>query len=226
MKPSNWVWAERGTVKGKGLGAVYIDFLTQIHTALEPNHKQLLFWGDVAVNSPDLVGYVAKDMIAVPWRYEPSGFHPADRALHEGGTRDMGCAGVNNWNRLYPNNNEALGNIRAFVRDGQKLGAQGRLNTVGTTTGKAYSTRTGMGYCSARRRAGSQARVLKMRLRRRMGWRSMGTRVARSSQAQQELRAAHALLKKAGLGDAQDSYFWIDPFRRRASACRQDAARS
>jgi hypothetical protein len=32
------------------------------------------------------------------------------------------------------------------------------------------------------------------------------------SQAQRELMAAHGLLKKAGLGDAQDSYFWVDPF--------------
>jgi hexosaminidase len=44
--------------------------------------------------------------------------------------------GVSNWNRLYPNNNEALGNIRAFVRDGQKLGAKGVLNTVWNDDGE------------------------------------------------------------------------------------------
>jgi len=31
-------------------------------------------------------------------------------------------------------------------------------------------------------------------------------------QAQQALRAAHAVLKQAGVGDARDSYFWTDPF--------------
>jgi len=60
----------RDVVKDKGLGAVYIDFLNQIHTALVPNHKQLLFWGDIAVNSPDLVPTLPKDMIAVSWRYD------------------------------------------------------------------------------------------------------------------------------------------------------------
>ena len=46
------------------------------------------------------------------------------------------ATGVNNWSRVYPNNNEALGNIRAFVRDGQKLGAKGLLNTVWNDDGE------------------------------------------------------------------------------------------
>src|SRR5206468_5087998 len=32
------------------------------------------------------------------------------------------------------------------------------------------------------------------------------------SQAQREIMAAHALLKAADLNDAQDAYFWADPF--------------
>jgi N-acetyl-beta-hexosaminidase len=39
----------REQVEQKGPGAVYIDFLKQIHATLEPNHKRLLFWGDIAV---------------------------------------------------------------------------------------------------------------------------------------------------------------------------------
>jgi N-acetyl-beta-hexosaminidase len=60
----------RDQVKQRGLGAVYLDFLKQIHSTLAPNHKQLLFWGDIAVNSPDLVATLPKDMIAVPWEYD------------------------------------------------------------------------------------------------------------------------------------------------------------
>jgi hypothetical protein len=39
-----------------------------------------------------------------------------------------------------------------------------------------------------------------------------GDETGKIDQAQKALMAAHAVLKKAGLEDAQDSYFWIDPF--------------
>ena len=58
-------------VKKRGLGSVYIDFLTQIHQALNPLHRRLLFWGDIAMNNPELVPRLPHDMIAVAWHYEP-----------------------------------------------------------------------------------------------------------------------------------------------------------
>jgi len=39
-----------------------------------------------------------------------------------------------------------------------------------------------------------------------------GDSTGKIDEAQQALMAAHALLKKAELGDARDSYFWVDPF--------------
>ena len=67
--------------------------------------------------------------------------------------------GVNNWNRVYPNNNEALGNIRAFVRDGQKLGATGMLNTVWNDDGEGIFDENWFGVLFGAAAAGSRARA-------------------------------------------------------------------
>jgi len=203
----------RDAVKDRGLGAVYLDFLTQIHTALEPNHKQLLFWGDIAVNSPDLVGTLPKDMIAVPWRYdaEPD-FTPLIEPFTKAGLETWVAPGVNNWNRLYPNNNEALGNIRAFVRDGQKLGAKGVLNTVWNDDGEGIFDENWVGVLFGAAAGWQPGESAEEAFLGSYGQAFHGDATGKIGQAQQALMAAHALLKKAGLGDARDSYFWADPF--------------
>jgi len=200
-------------VKQDGLGPVYLDFLTQIHTTLEPNHKQLLFWGDIAVNSPDLVGILPKDMIAVPWRYdaEPD-FTPLIEPFVKTGLETWVAPGVNNWNRLYPNNNEALGNIRAFVRDGQKLGATGELNTVWNDDGEGIFDENWFGVLFGAAAGWQPGESSEDAFTDSYGLAFHGDTTGKVSKAQRELMAAHAVLKKAGLGDALDKYFWMDPF--------------
>jgi hypothetical protein len=203
----------RGQVKEQGLGKVYLDFLSRIHTQLEPNHKQLLFWGDIAVNSPELVGTLPKDMIAVPWRYdaEPD-FTALILPFTKAGLETWVAPGVNNWNRLYPNNNEALGNIRAFVRDGQKLGSRGMLNTVWNDDGEGIFDENWFGVLFGAAAGWQAGESSEDDFVASYGLAFHGDETGKISQAQRELMAAHAVLKNAGLGDAQDSYFWLDPF--------------
>ncbi len=216
----------RDVVKDRGLGAVYIDFLTQIHTALVPDHKQLLFWGDIAVNSPDLVPTLPKDMIAVSWRYdaEPD-FTALIEPFTKAGLETWVAPGVNNWNRLYPNNNEALGNIRAFVRDGQKLGAKGMLNTVWNDDGEGIFDENWYGVLFGAAASWQPGESSEDAFASSYGLAFHGDTSGKIDQAQQALRAAHALLKQAGVGDARDSYFWIDPFSPEGQdTCRQASA--
>ncbi len=203
----------RDEVRDRGLGAVYMDFLTRIHAVLAPNHKQLLFWGDIAVNSPDLVATLPKDMIAVPWRYdaEPD-FTPLILPFTQAGLETWVAPGVNNWSRLYPNNNEALGNIRAFVRDGQKLGSKGMLNTVWNDDGEGIFDENWFGVLFGAAASWQAGESSEDAFTASYGFAFHGDVTEKIDQAQRALMAAHALLKKAGLGDAKDSYFWVDPF--------------
>ena len=203
----------RDQVKQRGLGAVYLDFLTQIHTTLEPNHKRLLFWGDIAENSPELVGTLPKDMIAVPWHYDAKpDFTKAIEPFTKAGLETWVAPGVNNWNRLYPNNNEALGNIRGFVRDGQKLGSKGMLNTVWNDDGEGIFDEDWFGILFGAAAAWQPGESSEGAFASSYGWAFHRDSTGRIDQAQQEIRNVHALLKTAGLEDAQDEYFWADPF--------------
>jgi hypothetical protein len=200
-------------VAQQGLGPVYLNFLSQIHKQLEPNHKRLLFWGDIAVNSPDLVGTLPKDMIAVPWVYDARpDFTPEIVPFTKAGLETWVAPGVNNWNRVYPNNNEALGNIRAFVRDGQKLGATGMLNTVWNDDGEGIFDENWVGVLFGAAAGWQSGESSQEDFIASFGQAFHADQTGKISQAQKEIMAAHAVLKKAGLNDAQDMYFWVDPF--------------
>jgi hypothetical protein len=120
--------------------------------------------------------------------------------------------GVNNWNRIYPNNNEALGNIRAFVRDGQKLGAKGMLNTVWNDDGEGIFDENWFGVLFGAAAGWQPGESSEEEFTASYGLAFHRDPTGKISQAQRELMAAHAVLKKAGLEDAQDKYFWLDPF--------------
>jgi hypothetical protein len=203
----------REEVKEKGLSPVYLDFLTKIHTALAPYHKQLLFWGDIAVKSPELVGTLPKDMIAVPWEYDAKpDFTYEIVPFTKAGLQTWVATGVNNWNRVYPNNNEALGNIRAFVRDGQRLGATGVLNTVWNDDGEGIFDENWFGILFGAAAGWQPGESSEQAFTASYGLAFHCDETGKIDEAQRQLMAAHALLRKAGLNDVEDAYFWADPF--------------
>ena len=203
----------REQVEQRGLDAVYIDFLKKIHATLEPNHKRLLFWGDIAVKSPELVGTLPKDMIAVPWEYRARpDYKPIIEPFIKAGLETWVAPGVSNWSRLYPNNNDALDNIRVFVRDGQALGATGVLNTVWNDDGEGIFDENWYGVlfgaAAGWQRGESSEEVFSSSY----GQAFHGDPTGKIDQAQRELMAAHIAFKEADLHDARDVYFWVDPF--------------
>jgi hypothetical protein len=200
-------------VARQGLGKVYLNFLSQIHAELAPLHKRLLFWGDIAENSPELVGTLPKDMIAVSWHYDARpDFTKNLEPFLKSGLETWVATGVNNWNRVYPDNNEALGNIANFVRDGQKLSATGLLNTVWNDDGEGIFDENWFGVLFGAAAGWQPGESSQDAFTASYGQAFHGDETGKISQAQQELMAAHTTLKTAGLDDAQDSLFWVDPF--------------
>jgi len=203
----------RAAVQSQGLGAVYLDFLKSIDSTLKPLHKRLLFWGDIASGSPELVKTLPKDMIAVAWGYGPSKrFDGAITPFRNAGMETWVAPGVSNWSRVYPNNDVALRNIQGFVRDGQRLGATGVLNTSWDDDGEAIFNQTWYGVLFGAA-AGWQPGESSIPLfEHSYGQVFHGDSTGKIDEAQIKLSEAHALLGKAGLGDANDNLFWVDPW--------------
>lgn len=122
----------------KGVGAVYFQHLNRVREVLKPYNRRLMFWGDIALNHPDLIGNVPKDMIAMNWQYGASDdYSKSINAFKNAGLEQFVCPGAHNWNQIFPNLESATKNIPNFVRDGQKAGALGMMNTTWDDDGES-----------------------------------------------------------------------------------------
>jgi hexosaminidase len=122
----------------QGLGRVYLEHLQKVFEIMQPYHKQLMFWGDIAVKYPELLTILPKDMIAVPWDYDgkPS-YESIITPYTNAGLRVVVAPGAGNWRAIWPDLGSAYVNIRNFVRDGQKHQAMGVLNTTWNDDGES-----------------------------------------------------------------------------------------
>ncbi|HEY0430655.1 MAG TPA: beta-N-acetylhexosaminidase, partial [Pyrinomonadaceae bacterium] len=136
----------REAAKARGVGAIYFEHLNRVREVLKPYDRWLMFWGDIALNHPDLIGSVPKDMIAMNWDYAPKDdYLPRIKPFKDAGLEEFVCPGVHNWNQIFPNLDAASKNIANFVRDGQASGALGMMNTSWDDDGESLFEMTWYG---------------------------------------------------------------------------------
>jgi hypothetical protein len=120
-----------------GLGKLYIENLLRVHDIVHAYNKQVIFWGDIALEYPDLIKTLPKDMLVATWEYF---VHPNyDKWLKpyvDAGTKIIVCPWVGNTNLIMPDYEQAAYNIGHFVSEGKKAGAIGMDNTVWNDDGE------------------------------------------------------------------------------------------
>lgn len=203
-------------VAKEGIGPVYLGYLKQVEATLRPimPGRRFLFWGDIAMNHPELVSTLPKDMIAVAWQYNPrsDGFARYITPFTEAGIETWVATGVNNWNRVYPNFALALPNIQQFTRDAQRLGATGQMNTSWDDDGDALFAQTWYAVLFGAAAAWQPGQSSIERYQASYGRVFHGDTTGRIDEAQRKLMAAHQVLQRVGAGEASTRLFWMDPW--------------
>ncbi len=120
----------REAARSRGVGAIYFEHLGRVREVLKPYNRRLMFWGDIALNHPELIGNVPRDMIVMNWDYAPrDSYELRLKPFKDAGLDQFVCPGIWSWNQIFPNIEASSKNITNFVRDGQAAGAMGMMNT-------------------------------------------------------------------------------------------------
>jgi len=208
----------KADVDARGLAPVYLDFLQRITTALKPLNRKLLWWGDVAQDSPDLLKTLPQTFkdatIAVAWEYNPQarGYDKFLTPFTKAGFETWVAPSVNNFRKVYPNNNLALSNIQHFTADGQRLGSTGQLNTIWNDDGEGLINQDWYGILFGAAAAWQKGESSVPAFEDAYGQVFHGDATGALDEAQREMMQAHSVLKdQAKEGDGTNSIFWLDP---------------
>ena len=208
----------KADVDSRGLAAVYLDFLQRIVTALKPLNRKVLFWGDIAQDAPDLLKGMPQSFkdstIAIAWVYNPEarGYDRFLTPFTKAGFETWVAPSVNNFRKVYPNNNLALANIQRFTADGQRLGSTGQLNTIWNDDGEGLFNQDWYGILFGAAAAWQKGESSIATFQDSYAQVFHGDATGDLNEAQREMMLAHSVLKdEAKVGDGTNSIFWLDP---------------
>ncbi len=114
-----------------GKGRVYLDFLLKIHTATQRHRHTMHFWGDIALNHPELIPELPRDVVPLIWGYEAD--HPFATQCETFASARLPffvCPGTSTWNSILGRTDNAIGNLNNAAENGLAHGARGFLITA------------------------------------------------------------------------------------------------
>ncbi len=120
----------RRACERRGVGRVYRDFLLKIHAEVKRRGRRMMFWSDIVLAHPELIGGLPKDVVPVLWGYEAD--HPFGRQcarLAESGLDYYVCPGTSSWCSFGGRIKNCLANLRSAAKHGNQHGASGYLIT-------------------------------------------------------------------------------------------------
>jgi hexosaminidase len=112
-----------------GVGRVYLRHILRLRALAAKHGKRMMMWADVLPHHPDLIAELPDDILLLDWWYEAKPRYDTVDALARAGREFYVCPGTASWSTLFPRLENAIVNIRTFVRDGIAAGATGMLLT-------------------------------------------------------------------------------------------------
>ena len=200
----------REAARTRGVGAIYFEHLNRVRDLLKPYNRRLMFWGDIALHHPDLIGNIPKDMIVMNWQYGArDDFWSSIQPFKDAGLEQFACPGAQNWNQIFPNLEAARKNIVNFVRDGQKAGAIGMMNTTWDDDGESLFEDTWYSIVLGAAASWQEGTVDLDRFDASFDWAFFRNDGDQFVKAERSLGSAGTQI---GAGGTTDELFWRDPF--------------
>lgn len=110
-----------------GLRGLFLHHLERLHRLVTKHGRRMAMWADVLKHYPEQIEKLPPDVLLIDWWYEQTDRYASLDALAASGREFWICAATSSWMALYPRMENAVANIRDYVREGVAAGATGVL---------------------------------------------------------------------------------------------------
>ena len=120
------------------------DFTDKIYNMVKKNNKRhVIMYHDILKLDDDLINVINKDIILMYWNYKPKEKYSKIKNLLNSGYRIIVSPSMLNWQRNFPDNNNASKNIISLAEEAYKFKDQGCLGLITSAWGdqRYYSFR-------------------------------------------------------------------------------------
>lgn len=111
------------------LGEVHAQHYKKVYDICKKYGKEVLMYGDIILQHPELLSLVPKDVTIVDWHYRSGDDYPSTKKINDYGFKYFVSPSVWNFLTTFPTNINALPNIQYIIREGIIYKASGMINS-------------------------------------------------------------------------------------------------
>lgn len=120
----------RKAVRERGLGNVYVDYISRLVEHVNAAGKTALVWGDVLLRHPEALERLPKGMMFLDWGYDYDyDFAQHMERLSSLGVRFLGCPGTSSWCSFASRKRDMFATVGNAVSGAVRFGGEGILLT-------------------------------------------------------------------------------------------------
>jgi hypothetical protein len=116
--------------KTKQVSGIYVEYINKLNTYLNKEGYQMMMWGDVIFNHPELITKLPKNIILLDWIYEGSAtFKNHAKLVEKEGFEYYVCPGTSAWCSFLGRSDNMNGNIKDAAEAAVTYHAKGIMVT-------------------------------------------------------------------------------------------------
>ena len=120
-----------------GLAQAHAMHYKKVYDILKGLGKNVMMYGDIILNNPQILSYIPKDITIVDWHYEGSFNYPSVTVFKRAGFNFIVSPAVWNFTGPFPNFYNSYANIQYFIEAGYLNGAEGAIVSTWNDNGGA-----------------------------------------------------------------------------------------